>query len=448
MTKRKILNFLSYITNAVVSIVLSAILISAFFLSKSERITAHAQSDSTVEGYSSVLEDLSKDGSFSALKYPNVANDYSLQVIQIAESDEGQLFVYVYQPSDSTTELVATSINFSTAINDSLCYMNYRLELVSSEGVFDKYLVKNFVVLKDALRYYDISAIYRSYNSVIDKASTSGGTTSEVSYAVAQRWTATTVNGNVSYNMIYKDVIVIESIFPGFLRYSDGFFLWWGKSCDSHFVAFSTDKPIDKLMSARVGYTQSEYHFSLVGVTVNERTSAPEEKYVDLSYLDEAGNKADGWFAKEYTWNRIEKVEDFIANEDLTEEALAALEGKEWVLRFAETEFFRVTAPNSVEESYSIVSDVFILQLAFETDGKIYNLGTVGHKVNEDLAPDNNNTNELDFNIFPEAKSFFENLSVLLKTVVSLVGLLFLAFLVSIVLKPVIELIFSFFKKE
>ena len=49
--------------------------------------------------YSDVLDDLSKDESFSTTNYPFDSDDYSLSLIQIAESEDGELFVYVYQPS-------------------------------------------------------------------------------------------------------------------------------------------------------------------------------------------------------------------------------------------------------------------------------------------------------------------------------------------------------------
>ncbi|UKI52459.1 MAG: hypothetical protein L6V79_02950 [Clostridium sp.] len=49
--------------------------------------------------YSEVLDDLKKDTSFKPENYPTKADDYSLQIIQLAESTDKELFVYVYQPS-------------------------------------------------------------------------------------------------------------------------------------------------------------------------------------------------------------------------------------------------------------------------------------------------------------------------------------------------------------
>lgn len=118
------------------------------------------------------------------------------------------------------------------------------------------------------------------------------------------------------------------------------------------------------------------------------------DEYVSLKYTDVASNPADGLFSKEYEWNRIESVEDFIKNEDLTDETLASLEGKQWVLRFYETEWKQLYNDWYTEWQRTLVSEVSILRLKFETQGKVYNLGVVDNKQTGDLAPDNNNTNE------------------------------------------------------
>lgn len=54
-----------------------------------------AEENKTASG---VLEDLSKDVSFNTENYPSNAKDYSLSVMQLAESTDKELFVYVYQP--------------------------------------------------------------------------------------------------------------------------------------------------------------------------------------------------------------------------------------------------------------------------------------------------------------------------------------------------------------
>ena len=129
----------------------------AFVLGISAVITAAqvpviAKAESTVT-YTNVLEDLQRDSSFSKENYPEKATDYSLQIIQLAESSNKELFVYVYQPSGQLKGLVASSINISTTINDAVSYHNYKLELLNADGVFFKYKVSEFVVKDDAVRY-------------------------------------------------------------------------------------------------------------------------------------------------------------------------------------------------------------------------------------------------------------------------------------------------------
>lgn len=108
-------------------------------------------------GYTDVLEDLQKDENFNESQYFVNMQDYSLKVIHIAESIDNELFVYVYQPCSPNTELKATSVNISTEqdINNPKP-RNYGLTLLSSNGVFYKYKVKDFVVKTDSIRYYDI----------------------------------------------------------------------------------------------------------------------------------------------------------------------------------------------------------------------------------------------------------------------------------------------------
>ena len=63
-----------------------------------------------------VLEDLSRDKSFNPDNYPTKTDDYSLQIIQLAESVDKELFVYIYQPSGKAKDFKASSINISTTI--------------------------------------------------------------------------------------------------------------------------------------------------------------------------------------------------------------------------------------------------------------------------------------------------------------------------------------------
>lgn len=347
--------------------------------------------------YTSVLDDLQRDDSFSEAYYPPVSGDYSLNVIQLAESTDRELFVYVYQPSGQTKDLRAASINLSTTINDEISYFNYKLRLLNSSGVFYKYIVEDFTVKQEPTRYYAISSIYRPFDDEIDSPPDQGEIT-EVNYPVARQYCFGTLNGKPFVQAVDIETITITDKFVGFVRYPDGFQLYVG-ACDSHFVAFNTDKPMDKLLEADVYYTSQKYTSSFaVGTGENETFYEKQDNYAYLKYTDKVEHTGGGWFAGTYRWDRIETVEQFIAENStyqnvytgaildvsvanaITEEGKAALKGKQWVLRFVETSYSLTSGMGSTYESTTLVGDVTILRLKFETDGIVYNLGTIDNK--------------------------------------------------------------------
>lgn len=300
--------------------------------------------------YSGVMEDLKKDTSFNPGNYPTKADDYSLQIIQLAESSDKELFVYVYQPSGKAKNFKASSINISTTINDSISYLNYKLELLNSNGVFYKYKVKGLTVKDESVRYYAISSIYRPFDESIDKQASGGNTVTEVNYAVNKQYCFGEINGKPYVNCVDIETIVVTDKFVGFVRYHDGFKLYVG-ACDSHFVAFNTNKPMDKLLEANVYYTTQSYDWSSVPfVGVKETFGDKADKYAYLKYTDKVEHTGGGLFAGTYKWDRIQTIDDFIKGENreniyhgavldvktsskLTDEALTELKGKKWVLK-------------------------------------------------------------------------------------------------------------------
>lgn len=373
---------------------------------------AHAAASS----YTDVLDDLRKDDSFSESYYPEKADDYSLQIIQIAESTDRELFVYVYQPSGQLKSYTATSINISTTINDDISYYNYKLELLNSSDVFFKYKVGNFTVKDEITRYYAITSIYRRFDSLVDTPAENGNTVSEVEYAVNKQYCFSEINGKPYCNVVDIETIVITDKFVGFVRYKDGFKLYVG-ACDSHFVAFDTDKPIDKLLEADVYYTKQDYSWSVVAfVGENETFGEKTDEYAYLKYTDKVEHNGGGLFAGTYTWDRIETVEQFIAENDLTqnvysgavidvnvaskitEEGKAALQSKKWVLRFAETSYSLGGGNGSTYSFSTLVGDVTILRLKFETDGITYNLGVIDNKQTGSDKPVNNEEIKVELN--------------------------------------------------
>ena len=376
------------------------------FLTGAQSFSAVATESENEKTASGVLEDLSKDVSFNTENYPSNAKDYSLSVMQLAESTDKELFIYVYQPSGDKVR--ASSINISTTINDEISFFNYSLELLNFEGTLFKYKVTNFEVKKDPVRYYAISSIYRPFDAGIGDEKSGNNTINEVNYAVNRQYCFGEINGKPYINCIDIETIVVTDKFVGFVRYKDGFKLYVG-ACDSHFVAFNTDKPIDKLLEADVYYTTQEYSSSWAALVGEKETFGDKaDKYAYLKYTDKVEHAGGGWFAGTYKWDRIQTIDDFIKGENreniyhgavldvkisskLTDEALTELKGKKWVLRFAETNYSLSSnyTTGATFESYTLVGDVTILRLKFETDGITYNLGVIDNKQTGSTEPSN-----------------------------------------------------------
>ena len=143
----------------------------------------------TTDKYTYVLYDLQKDSKFNENMYPLNDKDYSLQVIQIAESVDDELFVYVYQPSGKTADLRATSINISKGYK-TLKFINYKLTFINSHKTLYKYRVDDFVIEDTRTRHYDITSIYRAWNADYGDSETGNDNTiNEVEFAVSKIYT-------------------------------------------------------------------------------------------------------------------------------------------------------------------------------------------------------------------------------------------------------------------
>ena len=347
----------------------------------------------SVETYSNVIDDLKKAENFNLSLYPEKEKDYSLDVITLAEGVNDELFVYVYQPSHNYIDLEATLIRMSIPkVGIDTSWRDYKLSLVSSEGVFDKYIVEGVQVDKSAtVRYYDVVAIYRDYNSELDGKLSNDNTASSVPYTIARQWSMSNVNEDLICKVLDTEVVEITDKLVGYVQYPEGFKLFpsW---CDSHIVAFSTDHRIDKLMEVEIYYVTQKYGQSIgIGLPGTKNPQGdPVPDYITRTYLDEGGNQGSGWFAEKYTWDRIETVDTFlnsVSSEDIkiTEEATKSLSDLEFVVRFLETERSMIAGTGVTTEFWTKVYDVSIVRLKFETDGIVYNLGVVdNHQTGSD----------------------------------------------------------------
>ena len=366
--------------------------------------------------FSSVLTDLQKDTTFKIEDYPVSAEDYSLQVIQIAESTDNELFVYVYQPSAVFGSLVASSIN--VALGDTN-FTNYTLTLCNSHETLYKYLIDDLAVSTDSVREYEITSIYRPFNAAIDTNANNGNTITEVNYPVAKKWIFTTTETGTSIYCHDIETIEITDKYVGFARVKiqDGFGIsdW----VDRHFVAFSTDKTIDKLVQADVWYTSQ---FCMIDWTIPPATAKYGDKQdnqvtVNADSKVQVGSGTGGflfWQKYTYTWDEIQTVSEFVDSVEvdnmysiglfdvmteskITDDGLGELYNQQWVLNFATTEFNDDALVSM--RSKVIVGDVSILRLQFETDGVLYNIGIIDNKQTGSDEPINNWTSSYDLNI-------------------------------------------------
>lgn len=331
--------------------------------------------------YSDVLEDLGKDETFDAAQYPEKDED-KMDVIQVAESNAGELFLYVYQPQ--ADKYTASEARISTSIGDNLSPKDYKLTLLSRNGTLSKYIVNDFTVLPDVVRYYVIIQLARPWDNDVD-GKPSGNEAKTVPYPIGKQFTACTIDGNVTYTEAHEEVITITDKYVGYLRYLNGF--WFFKSsCDSHFVAFDTDRQIDKLMEADITYSyQTCYEQKPLGIV---KLGELKENSITLYDTDEAGNKISA-FGVQHTWKRIEKVEEFISKEELNDEDKQNIRNKKWVLRFCETNVTEFHGSMYKDIDSTKVTEVTILRLKFETNDIQYNLGVIDNKQNGSGKPSN-----------------------------------------------------------
>lgn len=376
--------------------------------------------------YSNVIDDLELDEDFAVEDYPVIATDYSIKIIQIAESSDNELFVYTYQPTAQYKNYIATKINMSTEVHDSNFNL-YDLELLNCNSVFYKYIVKDFVVKEDSIRNYDIASIYRLFDERVDDPvkDDNGNVINQVSFEVAKLYTMSTENGQTQIKCFDTEVINVTDKYVGFVRIEDGHtgspgigMSWYKPGYDSHFIAFNTDKNIDKLYSATVYYTAQSYYYyrsTVLGIEINKEEKfgiVEKQEPVKIDYTDSVEIKVpNGPFeGRDYSFERIQKVSDFIETEDrewiyelglfnvavetkLTDKGLSEIKDKQWIIRFTETEWkdtqTSLDSTITKTKSHTIVGNVALLELKFETDGVVYDLGVVDNMQTGDGQPDN-----------------------------------------------------------
>lgn len=404
--KSKILKFSSLILLAIV-------FFAVWFLTTLHSSAVYAATDSTV-----VMSELKSDPKFDEANYPDNPQNYSLQVIQIGEDEDYELYIYVYQPAHNSIDLIGTkiSISYGYSVNGSdLTPSLYDLELVSTSGVFDKYHVKGFTPSKDGDRYYNIVSIYREYNSVIDDSDEEFPTT-DMAYSVGQQWYVHDINDTKVYEMNTFDTLEVDTVYNGRVTLKNGFQIGdiFGLSgmCDAWYFCFDVeDYVISHIYDADLNY--SIHHVLQQYLGTLAPWESPEDVDCDYDYSNERYNltltlsdtdvmsfSGNGLGARTYSWNRILPADDFIATvEDqggeFSETTKLKIKSSQYVFSFLETSRSEFFPPSNLGFTfeYEEVYDVGLLRLHFmDVNHKVYDLGVV----NSLTSPDNEASATLD----------------------------------------------------
>ncbi|MGN0804063.1 MAG: hypothetical protein ACI4MS_01640, partial [Candidatus Coproplasma sp.] len=424
--------------------------------------------------YTTPIYDFKKATDFKAEDYPENPDDYSINVIQIAESDKGCVYIYAYQPCFVTDKTkLATDINMSLTeqgVNNRL----YSLNFVSSSGTIVKYIVNGIKVGTGDTRYYNISSIYRKWDNEIDGTTGNNNTGEKKSYTVAKLYKVTTgSDGQAEYYCAPSYVVQILNPYSDFLIYTSSVnppkyipslafaFQRYG-TIDAHYLAFNTDIEIDRLKSATVIYntrsatTECDQFFNKLSSSVKYGTE--ETKYAYPTYLDsfeKSGNIWNSGIKYSYSWDRIQTVDEFVSTENLSDETKTNLAGKQWVLRFAETErtlyIKSIFGYNQFTSNYTDVNKVSVLYLEYDSDGKTYKVGTVSDTVSDDNKSGNPQPQKTNFfkyvwncivKLFKGTANLAEKITAIIAICVCLLLLIMLLVIMPIVF-PVLRPIFK-----
>ena len=346
------------------------------------------KADSVQSTYSNVLDDLTKAENFDINDYPAISDNYSLDVIQIAESSDNDLLIYVYNPSAYSKKLIASQIRIGLPDDKQVVYKDYPLNLLSQSGVFFKYQVEGLTVKSDPIRYYEVVQIARPFEKGFDLDSSVDNETNNVVYKIADKYKFETNVNVITCEKTELETVFITNKLVGFIRYDESDIVYTS-ALDSHFIAFSTDKKIDELVEIDVFFTSIKRSYWIPHSTSEKRDLTLGESIESIVTIESDTVKEtsfDRFFAINYEWNCIESVDDFKKSDDFKNSTVSSglsLDSYEWVVRFFDTKFSKSKRYSSrgtvVGYNYSdtLIENVTILRLKFVTDGIEYNLGVV-----------------------------------------------------------------------
>ncbi len=424
-----------YKQTIVYGVVLLLILTAAF------AFTGPVSIAEAVTQYTDVMADLEADENFNAEDYPAYEGDYNLKVIQIAESESSELFIYVYQPSyEEIGQMRATSIVFSTT-PESPSFKTYGLRLLSQNGVFSKYVVDGFLVPNFSKREYAITEIFRNKKDYIDKDTGDDNNINEIACEVAQKWTAMDYGDTVIYAMDTIDVVTIVHQWGGEIYMNNGCDLsgafgvkFEDRTTVEHFVSFRCNYEIDHLYEAEVSFVTQDVMFNksaFVSGSYNVKYGPKSEPKTVVLHDDHYNsNSVHGIGGRAHTWPDIETVDAFQKRVNCNSDVADKMKGDQYVLSFYTSTISYKYNWGDADYDYRAtdVLEVAILRLKFDCKGKTLNLGVVGNKQTSDGDPDNDVEEE-----FRTAKWFFSTKEG--KSLIAAFGVIFvLAVIVLIVI--------------
>lgn len=415
---------------------------------------------------SEVVSDLCNASNFNLSDYPAVSIDKAikddnfktLQLIQIAESDNKELFLYVYQPLNNDLLFIASSISMSIGYSkdgQDLNPSNYDLVLISHGGVFCKYKVLNYEVSDEEYRYYNIISIRRQYDYSFDEQIP--GTElvgNEKAVECGEQWCCYYSDGVIKYEMNTFETLEIKVKYTGNFQFDSGYkiknLLGSYDFGLSWFICFDlVDYVADKIIDADMTYQIRDATRS-VGLGLNGNWNYGEwsdDIKITLTENDTASYDGGGLFSKKYTWNRIMTSNNFLENAEdqkitISDEVKTYISNSQWVFAFTETEMDFISGTTASTTYSKDIGDVTILRIKFMQDGTTYNLGVVSDKVNPDDKSDGIGGTKLDDlindeDLWTKIKELFKKIILIL----AIILLVVLAYAFAPVLKILLQAI-------
>ena len=326
--------------------------------------------------YSDVLEDLGADSAFNKTDYDNRISHPNTELIQIAESTDNQLFLYVHFVGDIKP---ISKIVFNTETTfEKIDYKSYSVECVSERDNFCKYLVKDFKTLANS-HIYSITR----FDYPVDKPITG---TQEQTYdyiSVNQYWTVTYDNGNVSYTceyletLVITDKVVLSHFQPRFDALDRPI-----STCTDFYIAFSTDIIMDNLLEVQIEYQKQKASYQTGKVFGDPY---PEYPINEVVYADDTAEytKDDGFSFLIFYWkfseqhfkfSKISKPAEFREVSGLSVPKRSDDSEYDWVVTFYHDP---KNWDGGLILDYEVPANTTILRLKYVKDGVTYNVGVL-----------------------------------------------------------------------